>query len=183
MSELKKQQNGEWYIPTDIEITRLQDSSRILMREFNNEMDKSRRFEIMKKWFKEVGENTYIEPPLFCDFGCNFILEKNVYMNTGCTVLDSALVRIGENTMVGPNVQFYTPMHKINPEERLKQEEKALPITIGKNCWIGGNVVILPNITIGDNCVIGAGSVVTKNIPPNSVAVGNPCSVIKKCTD
>ena len=180
MSELEKQQTGQWYNPADKEIANLQTKSRALMREFNNEIDSAKRFEIMQRWFKHIGQRSYIEPPLFCDFGCNFELDENVYMNTGCTVLDSTLVKIGKNTMIGPNVQFYTPSHKIDPTKRLKQEEQALPITIGENCWIGGGTIILPNVTIGDNCVIGAGSVVTKDIPPNTVALGNPCKVVKK---
>ena len=55
-------------------------------------------------------------------------------------------------------------------------------VTIGDNVWIGGSVTILPGVTIGDNVTIGAGSVVTKDIPSNSIAVGNPCKVIK-CID
>ena len=53
-------------------------------------------------------------------------------------------------------------------------------MTIGDGCWIGGGVIILPGVTIGEGCVIGAGSVVTKNIPANSLAVGNPCRVIRE---
>ena len=54
---------------------------------------------------------------------------------------------------------------------------------IGRNCWIGAGVIIVPGITIEDNTVIGAGSVVTKDIPANSVAVGNPCRVIREINE
>ena len=64
--------------------------------------------------------------------------------------------------------------------DRNKGLEYAKPIEVGNNVWIGGNVVVLPGVTIGDNVVIGAGSIVTKDIPSNSVAVGNPCKVIKE---
>lgn len=54
---------------------------------------------------------------------------------------------------------------------------------IGKNCFIGGESLILPGITIGDNCVIGAGSVVTKDVPARSIAAGNPAKVIQSEID
>jgi maltose O-acetyltransferase len=72
-----------------------------------------------------------------------------------------------------PNVQLYTATHPLEADLR-RTLESALPITIGDDCWIGGNTVICPGITIGNGCVIGAGSVVTKDIPANSLAVGNP---------
>ena len=59
----------------------------------------------------------------------------------------------------------------------------ARPIIIGNGCWLGGGVIVLPGVTIGDGCVIGGGSVVTKDIPPNSLAVGNPCRVIRKINE
>lgn len=95
--------------------------------------------------------------------------------------LTHPLVTIGSGTMFGPNVSLYTPQHPISPEERngLKGREWAVPISIGSDCWIGGNVTVCPGVTIGDGCTIGAGSVVTKDVPPRSVAVGNPARVIK----
>ena len=54
-----------------------------------------------------------------------------------------------------------------------------LPIHIGRNCWLGAGVIVVPGVTIGDNTVIGAGSVVTKDIPANVVAVGNPCHILR----
>jgi maltose O-acetyltransferase len=71
-----------------------------------------------------------------------------------------------------PNVQLYTATH---PEADLRRTLESFTITIGDDCWIGGNSVICPGITIGKGCVIGAGSVVTKDIPDNSLA-GNPAN-------
>ena len=80
---------------------------------------------------------------------------------------------------VGPNCSFYTSGHPIDIKTRNQGLEYAKPIEIGDNVWIGGSVVVLPGVKIGSNSVIGAGSVVVKDIPKNSVAVGNPCKVIK----
>lgn len=80
---------------------------------------------------------------------------------------------------MGLNCGIYTAAHPIDVKKRNAGLEYAKEITIGNNVWLGGNVVILPDVTIGDNVVIGAGSVVTKDIPANTVAVGNPCKVIK----
>ena len=77
-------------------------------------------------------------------------------------------------------MRFYTAEHPTNPVERNKLLEYARPIKIGNNVWIGGNVTVISGVTIGDNVTIGAGSAVVKDIPSNSIAVGNPCKVIKK---
>jgi len=107
-----------------------------------------------------------------------FIGER-VFFNFDCTVLDVAPVTIGSRTMFGPNVQIYTATHPMNAKERASGKEFAKPITIGEDVWVGGSVVICPGVTIGDRSVIGAGSVVTKSIPPDVVAAGNPCRVVR----
>ena len=101
-------------------------------------------------------------------------------MNHNGVILDAAKVEFGDNVFIAPNCGFYTAGHPIDVEQRNKGLEYAKPIKVGDNVWIGGNVVVLPGVTIGNNCVIGAGSIVVKNIPDNSIAVGNPCKVIKQ---
>ena len=120
-----------------------------------------------------------IEPNFFCDYGYNIEFGGFVYINHNSVFLDCAKIKIGANTIIGPNCGFYTAAHPTDAKERLKGLEYAKPITIGKEVWIGGNTTIMPGVSIGDRAVIGAGSVVTKNIPPNVVAVGNPCIPIK----
>lgn len=71
-------------------------------------------------------------------------------------------------------------MHPIDPERRIKGINFAKPVKIGKNCWLGASVIVLPGVEIGEGCTIGAGSVVTKNIPPYSIAAGNPAKIIRK---
>lgn len=133
----------------------------------------------LKKLLHTTG-NFWIKPPFYCDYGYNIYLGKNVLMNYGCIILDVCPVTIGDHTLIGPHTQIYTACHPLDPEERLQDIEFGKPISIGNNVWIGGNTTILPGVTIGDNAVIGAGSVVTRNIPANTIAVGNPCRVIKK---
>ncbi len=166
---------GEVYQPWDKDLQAMRDKAHRLVRQYNGMCDKA----VLKDLLGSEPENLYIEAPFYCDYGCNIELGKNVYMNFNCTILDCAKVKIGDNTFFGPNVQIYTPCHPLDAKTRNEAVEWAEPVSIGKNCWLGGGVVVLPNVTIGDNCVIGAGSVVTKDIPANSVAVGNPCKVIK----
>ena len=87
---------------------------------------------------------------------------------------------IGDYTMLGPNVTIATAGHPIDPELRARGLQYNLPVRIGRNCWLGAGVIVMPGITIGDNTVIGAGSVVTKDIPSGVVAVGNPCKVLRE---
>ena len=99
--------------------------------------------------------------------------------------LDCNTITIGDNTLIGPNVQIYTPSHPLKAGERFTGDPafpfrtSAQPVSIGSNVWIGGNVVILPGVTIGDGTTIGAGSIVTGDIPANVLALGQPCRVIR----
>lgn len=137
------------------------------------------RQRILKQIVKKTGEKFWLEQPFTCDYG-NIEFGENFYANHNLIILDPALVKFGDNVFIAPNCGFYTAGHPINKDERNEGLEYAKPITIGNDVWIGGNVVVLPGVTIGDNVVIGAGSVVNRDIPSNSVAVGNPCRVIKK---
>ena len=92
-------------------------------------------------------------------------------------------IYVGDNTMFGPHVTVATAGHPIDPQLREKGLQFNMPVTIGRNCWIGAGAIILPGVTIGDNVVIGAGSVVTKDIPANVVAVGNPCRVLREVSN
>ncbi len=119
-------------------------------------------------------------PPFYCDHGHGIRLGESVYINANCTFLDGAFITIGDHTLIGPNVQIYTPHHPIDHVQRREPKEYAFPVTIGSDCWIGGGAIICPGVTIGNRCIIGAGSVVTKDIPDGSMAVGNPARVIRK---
>jgi len=138
---------------------------------------------LLKRLLGKVGNHFFIEPPFRCDYGYNILIGDDFYTNYNCTILDCAKVTIGDHVLFGPNVSLFTAGHPLHFEPRNAGFEYALPITIGNNVWIGGGVIVNPGISIGDQVVIGSGSVVTKDIPPNSMAVGNPCKVIREITD
>lgn len=129
------------------------------------------------------GNNVFINPPFYFDYGKHIEVGDNFFANYNCTILDVAKVKIGNNVMLAPNVAIYTAGHPLHPEARNSGYEYGISVTIGDNVWLGGNVVVTPGVKIGNNVVIGAGSVVTKDIPDNVVAAGNPCKVIRKITE
>ena len=134
---------------------------------------------IIRKLFGKTGERFLIEQPFVCDYGYNIEIGEDFYANVNCVILDGARITFGDHVFIAPNCGFYTAGHPLDVAQRNRGLEYAYPITIGNNVWIGAQVCVLPGVTICDNCVIGAGSVVTKSIPANSLAVGNPCRVIK----
>ena len=127
-----------------------------------------------------TGKEFYIEQPFYCDYGYNITLGENFYSNVNLVILDCAKVTFGDNVFIAPDCGFHTAGHPFDVEQRNAGLEYARPITVGNNVWIGAGVHVLPGVTIGDNCVIGAGSLVNRDIPSGSLAVGNPCRVIRK---
>ena len=174
---------GEVYDATAPElIAELQDTREVLY-EFNSlrPSETQRMKEILKGLLGHVADDEFIiNQPFRCDYGKQISIGKRFFANFNFTVLDEAHVTIGDNCFIGPNVSIYTACHSTDPVERNSRQEWAKPVNIGNNVWIGGSVTILPGVTIGDNVTIGAGSVVTRDIPSNSVAVGNPCKVVKR---
>lgn len=134
---------------------------------------------LLRKLLGKTPDEFLIEQPFYCDYGYHISIGENFYSNVNCVILDEAPVIFGDNVFIAPNCGFYTAGHPLDTQQRKAGLEYARPIKVGNDVWIGANVCVLPGITIGDNCVIGAGSVVTKNIPPHSLAVGNPCKVIR----
>ena len=173
------------YRAGDKELRQNVKTGRHLTRLFNQttEDDQEFRKELLKKLFKQTGDNLYIEPPFNCDYGSNTTIGENFYANFDCVFLDVAPITIGKNVMFGPKVNLLTPGHPIDAVVRNSGLEFGKKITIGDNVWMGGNVTVNPGVTIGNNTIIGSGSVVTKNMPDNVIAAGNPCRVIRLITD
>lgn len=180
MTEKDKMHIGELYLPDDKEIMERQTKCLDRLYDFNNTRptEGEKRQALLKEMFAEIGEGCYLEPPFHSNFGgghCHF--GNYVYANFGLTLVDDTHIYVGDYTMFGPHVTVATAGHPIYPELREKLYQYNMPVHIGRNCWIGAGVLIMPGVTIGDNVVIGAGSVVTKDIPSNVLAFGSPFKV------
>ena len=145
--------------------------------------DESGQQTIMRQLLGKTSGSFCITAPFWCDYGYNIEIGENFFANHNTVILDGGKVTFGDNVFIAPNCGFYTAGHPIDAERRNKGLEYAYPITVGSNVWIGAGVHVMPGVTIGSNVVIGGGSVVVKDIPDNSVAVGNPCRVIRAITE
>ena len=182
MTEKEKMLAGMVYDATMPELIAELQATREVLYEFNSlrPSETKQMKEILKGLFGRVGDDSFIiNQPFRCDYGKQISIGKRFFANFNFTVLDEAPVTIGDDCFIGPNVSIYTACHSTDPIARNTRQEWAMPVTIGDNVWIGGSVTILPGVTIGDNVTIGAGSVVTRDIPSNTVAVGNPCKVVR----
>lgn len=187
MSTMKDRlHTGELYLPGDEEIMKEQTLCQEKLYDFNatRPLEFEKRTKLLKEMFAEIGENCYVEPPLRSNFGGHHVhFGKNIYANYNLTLVDDSHIYVGDYTMFGPNVTIATAGHPILPELREQGYQYNMPVRIGKNCWLGAGVIVLPGVTIGDNVVVGAGSVVTKDLPSNVVAVGNPCKVLREVNE
>lgn len=156
-----------------------------LMYDYNHTRpsEAQKRSELLSQMFGNVGENAWVEPPVYFSYGKNIVIGDNFYANFNLTIVDDHRVTIGNNVMIAPNVTISVTGHPVHSALRTQGEMFSFPVTIGNNVWIGSHVVINPGVTIGDNSVIGAGSVVTKDIPADVVAVGIPCRVLRDITE
>ena len=154
--------------------------------------DNEAKQRIYRQMFGSIGKDVYIDIDFRCEYGKNIYFGNKVIVNMNCTFLDNNNIIIGNNVMIAPDVKIYTATHSVHLAERMPErtcpgasicDTIARPVLIEDGVWIGGGSTILPGVTIGKNSVIGAGSVVVKDIPANSMAVGNPCRVIKNIED
>ncbi len=194
MTETEKMLAGKIYDPSDIALLERRECAHAFCRRYNgtDETDIKKRRKILDKLLPNRGEGTYLQGPVFFDYGIYFKTGKNFYANFNLTVLDCCPVTVGDDVFIGPNCSLVTPVHPLRWQDRnvrFKEDgtpfdyEYAKPIEIGSNCWLASNVTVCGGVKIGSGCVIGAGSVVTRDIPENSFAAGNPCKVIRKITE
>lgn len=177
-----RMKSGKLYNTADPQLQAQQRQCNELVYDYNatRPSETQRREELLKQIFAEVGEGCWIEPPLRANWGCNTHLGKNVYANFSLTLVDDTHVYIGDSVMIGPNVTITAAGHPIDPDLRRQVMQYNFPVRIEENVWIGAGAILLPGVTVGKNSVIGAGSVVTRDIPPNVVALGTPCRVLRE---
>jgi maltose O-acetyltransferase len=183
MTEKEKMLAGEVYCAIDPQLLKELAEAREVIHDYNllRPSENKKKLELLKGLLGHIGDDkVIINQPFRCDYGKQISIGKRFFANFNFTILDEAPVTIGDDCFVGPNVSIYTACHSTDPVERNTRQEWAKPVTIGNNVWIGGSVTILPGVSIGDNVSIGAGSVVVNDIPSNTIAVGNPCKVIKQ---
>ncbi|EGH23500.1 MULTISPECIES: sugar O-acetyltransferase [Pseudomonas syringae group genomosp. 2] len=186
MNEIEKAAAGLLYNANyDVELLKQRRDTKEHLFELNSTRpsDTEKRHRLIKSIFGKIGEGFTIEGPFSCDYGYNIEAGINFYANTNLVILDGAKVTFGDNVFIAPNVGIYTAGHPLDFERRNEGLEYAYPILIGSNVWIGAGVSILPGVTVGDNTVIGSGSIVTKSLPPDVIAAGNPCKVLRPITD
>ena len=145
--------------------------------------DREAQRQVLSGLLGAMGREAVIMPPFWCDYGYNISVGDFFYANHNLIVTDGAAVCFGNHVFIAPNCCFTTAEHAIDPDQRKAGMEIAKPITVGDNVWIGAGVTVLAGVSIGENSVIGAGSVVTRSIPPNVIAVGVPCRVIRPITE
>ncbi len=181
MTEKEKSHAGQLYLPTDAELVADREVTQRKLYDYNrlHPLDREARQAAIREILGGAGEGCCVEQPLFCTYGYNTTVGKNFFLNVNGKLMDSGKITIGDNVFIAPNVSIVTEEHSMDTEERAAGYEYTRPVTIGDNVWICTGAIILPGVNIGSGSVIGAGSVVTKDIPPNCVAVGVPCKVIR----
>ncbi|MBQ8295753.1 MAG: sugar O-acetyltransferase [Clostridia bacterium] len=195
MTEREKMFAGKVYDPFTENMPEERTKAHRLCQLYNAtaDTDADQREQILNELLPARGKDVYLQSPIYFDFGRNIEIGDNSFANFNFTVLDEGKVKIGKNVFIGPNVSILTPIHPLCYQDRnsffnektgaVTNLERAGAVTIGDNCWISGSVTVCGPVTIGEGCVIGAGSVVTRDIPPNSLAVGNPCRVLRQITE
>lgn len=181
-SEREKMAAGEWYTCIDPELEALRVTARDAVFEHNS-LPPRQRGDIgpdLRALLGGVGEGSRIEAPFHCAYGFNLFLGDGAFLNAFCTILDTAPVRIGKGTLLGPNVQIYCAEHHREAAGRRAGLEIAKPVTIADNAWIGGSAIILGGVSIGEGAIVGAGAVVTRDVAANATVVGNPARPVRR---
>lgn len=174
---------GELYRPGDSELVALRKQAQALLRRYNMTVfGEAERRPLLEELLGSIGEGTEIRAPFHVDYGRHIHLGRDVFLNHGCVFLDVCEIRVGEMTQLGPYAQLLAADHPRDARSRDAGLENGKPVTVGRNCWIGGGALILPGVTVGDDAVIGAGAVVTRDVAPGTTVAGNPARPLHRPT-
>lgn len=185
MTQHERMLAGQLYRASDPELLAASRRARELTRRFNQTAGDQRqeREHLLQALLGSVGEQLYIEPPFYCDYGSHISIGDRFYANFDCIILDVCPIIIGDDVLFGPRVSLLSASHPIDSQVRASGLECGMPITIGDRVWLGGGVIVNPGVTIGSDTIVGSGAVVTKNVPSGVIAVGNPCRVLRPITE
>lgn len=173
--EYRKMAAGELYSPHDAELTAARGRAAELLRRYNASHD----HHLLSDLLGEIGRDSDIRAPFYCDYGFNIFVGEKVFLNFNCVLLDVGTIHIGDFTQIGPAVQIYAADHPRDVESRRACLEFGRPVRIGSSVWIGGGAILLPGVAVGDGAIIGAGSVVTRDVPAGATVAGNPARVLR----
>jgi maltose O-acetyltransferase len=181
-TEREKMVSGQPYDPLDPELVAARAQARRLAHAFDasDPGDEAGRRVMLAKMFGHVGFGAWVEAPVHFDYGWNISLGDRAFVNFGCVLLDCAPITIGAGTLLAPGVQLCAATHPVDPEERRRGTEYALPIAVGDNVWIGAGAIVAAGVTIGDDSVVGAASVVLRDVPARVLVGGNPARVLRR---
>src|SRR5699024_9281430 len=187
MTEKERMLAGRPYDSRDPELLGRYHEVRKLLRQYNQapSTDRKQKRTILASLFGHIGQDIWIESPFFCDYGEQISFGNNVFVNYNCVFLDSNVITIGDNVMLGPSVHIYCATHPLKARYRIRTTQakelrqtfyrtQSKKVSIGSNAWIGGGAQLMPGVEIG------AGSVVTRSMPQNCFAAGSPCKVIRE---
>ncbi|MFD1441245.1 sugar O-acetyltransferase [Lacticaseibacillus hegangensis] len=186
MTDHPELHGGSLYLTNDPDLVYQQQQALELLYDFNQTRphETARRQQLLAQMFAALGKDCYVEPPLHANWGGRFVhFGDGVYANFNLTLVDDTHIFVGAHTMFGPNVTIATTGHPIDPPLRQHGYQYSAPVHIGKNCWLGAGVTVLPGVTIGANTVVGAGSIVTHDLPANVIAYGDPCKVARPISE
>ena len=178
-TELEKMLSGQVYDGADQEIDTMRSNAKKALMAFNNHQTPDQQHTLQEQLFGKVGSSSLIQPPFHCEFGKTIEIGDDTFINMNVVMLDGANIKLGNNVLIGPSAQFYTPSHSLDYRSRRKWETFCLPITIEDDVWIGGNSVINQGVTIGARSVIAANSVVNSDVPPDCLYGGTPAKLIR----
>lgn len=176
MTEKERMVAGELYLAADPELVAERAAARAVLRRFNASGEMAE----LAALFGALGPGGAVETPFHCDYGWNIRAGRNLYMNSGCVILDVVPVTLGDDVLLGPQVQLLAADHPRDPEERRAGREFGRPIRIGEGAWLGGGAIVLAGVSVGAGAIVGAGAVVTRDVPERAVVAGNPARLVRR---